>query len=81
MTAPNSQFPLGNTPGTPRFKVGAPYGHEMVIALASDHPLLDEGLVGAVRERQLLTAYRRILRGGASQGISASVLTVETAEQ
>jgi hypothetical protein len=29
----------------------------------------------------LLTAYRRILRGGASPGISASVLTVETAEQ
>jgi C1A family cysteine protease len=80
-TAPRTQFHLGDMPGTPRFKVGPPFGHEMVIALASDRPLQDEGLLGAIRERQLLTAYRRILRDPTAQRFSASILTVETAEQ
>jgi hypothetical protein len=53
----------------------------MVIALASDHPFQDEGLIGAIRERQLLTAYRRVLRDMSSRIVSASVLYVETAEQ
>jgi C1A family cysteine protease len=81
MTAPHTKVRLGDTPGTPRFKVGPPFGHEMVIALASDQPLLDEGMLGAIRERQLLTAYRRVLGNSAPHLLSASILNVETAEQ
>lgn len=81
MTAPHTKVRLGDMPGTPRFKVGPPFGHEMVIALASDRPLLDEGLLGAIRERQLLTAYRRVLLNTAPHLLSASILNVETAEQ
>ena len=81
ITAPHSKVHLGDTPGTPRFRVGPPFGHEMVIALASDHPLLDEGLMGTIRERQLLTAYRRVLLDPASKVVSASILNVETAER
>ena len=33
---PHTKVRLGDMPGTPRFKVGPPFGHEMVIALASD---------------------------------------------
>jgi hypothetical protein len=72
---------LGDTPGAARFRVGPPYGHEMVIALAADHALLDEALLGPIRERQLLTAYRRALLPAAGQLASAAVLTVETAEE
>jgi hypothetical protein len=81
ITAPHSKVHLGDSPGTPRFRVGPPFGHEMVIALASDHPLLDEGLMGTIRERQLLTAYRRILLDPTSKVVSASILNVETAER
>ncbi len=81
MVSANTVFHLGDSPGTPRFRVGPPFGHEMVIALASDHPFQDEGLIGAIRERQLLTAYRRVLRDMSSRIVSASVLYVETAEQ
>ena len=81
ITPPNTKVRLGDTPGTPRFRVGPPFGHEMVIALASDRPLLDEGLLGTIRERQLLTAYRRVLRDSASHVVSASIVTLETAEQ
>ena len=81
MTPPRTKVRLGDMPGAPRFKVGAPFGHEMVIALASDRPFVDEGLLGAIRERQLLTAYRRVMLSSAPHLLSASILNVETAEQ
>ena len=61
------------------FKVGPPYGSEMVIALASDQPLLGEDL--PIRDRQLLSAYRRALGPEGVHPASAAVVTLETAEQ
>jgi C1A family cysteine protease len=79
VTAPNSQIRLGEGIGKVRFRVGPPYGNEMIIALASDRPLLGENL--PIRDRQLLTAYRKALLAPATQVVSAAVLPLETAEQ
>lgn len=81
LTPPRTKLRLGDTPGQPRYRVGAPYGHEMVVALAAKHPLLDEAMLGPVRERQLLSAYRRALLGDGSLDVAAAVITLETAEQ
>lgn len=81
LTPANTRVRLGDTPGQPRYKVGAPYGHEMVVALAARQPLLDEAMLGPVRERQLLSAYRRALLGEAGRGAAAATITLETAEQ
>jgi Domain of unknown function (DUF4384) len=78
-TPANTTIRLGEGPHSVHFKVGPPYGSEMVIALASDQPLLGEDL--PVRDRQLLTAYRKVLRPEGGHPASAAVLTLETAEQ
>jgi hypothetical protein len=78
-TAPNTAIRLGEGPHAVHFKVGPPYGSEMVIALASDQPLLGEDL--PIRDRQLLSAYRRALGPGGAHPASAAVVTLETAEQ
>jgi len=78
-TAANTTIRLGEGPHSVHFKVGPPYGSEMVIALASDQPLLGEDL--PIRDRQLLTAYRKVLRPEGGHPASAAVLTLETAEQ
>jgi hypothetical protein len=78
-TAPNTTIRLGEGPHTVHFKVGPPYGSEMVIALAADQPLLGEDL--PIRDRQLLSAYRRALGPESAHPASAAVVTLETAEQ
>jgi hypothetical protein len=80
-TPPNTRIRLGDTPGQPRYRVGAPYGHEMVVVLSSVHPLLDEAMLGPVRERQLLTAYRKALLAANAGDVAAAITTLETAEQ
>ena len=76
------QVRLGDMPGTPRFKVGPALrtrdGDRIGLGPASAGR---EGLLGAIRERQLLTAYRRVLLNTAPHLLSASILNVETAEQ
>jgi hypothetical protein len=76
-TAPNTTVRLGEGPHSVHFRVGPPYGHEMVVALASDQPLFGESL--PIRDRQLLTAYRRVVPR--AQVVSAAIVTLETAEQ
>jgi len=76
-TAPNTTIRLGEGPHSVHFRVGPPYGHEMVVALASDQPLFGESL--PIRDRQLLTAYRRVVPH--AQVASAAIITLETAEQ
>jgi hypothetical protein len=81
LTAAGTKIRLGDQQGQPKYRVGAPYGHEMVVALASRQPLLDESLLGEVRERDLLTAYRRVLLGPEAKSADAAFVVLETAEQ
>lgn len=77
LTPPNTVIRLGEGPRTVHYKVGPPYGSEMVVALASDQPLLGEDL--PVHDRQLLTAYRRVLPH--AQVASAAIVTLDTTEE
>jgi C1A family cysteine protease len=76
-TPPNTVIRLGEGPRTVHYKVGPPYGSEMVVALASDQPLLGADL--PIHDRQLLTAYRRVLPQ--AQMASAAIVTLDTTEQ
>ncbi len=76
-TDPNTTIRLGEGPHSVHFRVGPPYGHEMVVALASDQPLFGENL--PIRDRELLTAYRRVVPH--AQLVSAALLSLETAAQ
>ena len=77
LVPPNSVITLGVGSHTVHYKVGPPYGSEMVVALASDAPLLGEDL--PIHDRQLLTAYRRVLAH--AQTASAALVTLDTAEE
>jgi hypothetical protein len=78
LTPPNTLLRLGEEGDQKRFKVSEPFGHEMVILVASDEPLIDPNLVGPVRERDLLTAYRRLLIGPERKRASAAFFTLDT---
>lgn len=76
-TAPNTTIRLGEGANSVHFRVGPPYGSEMVVALASDQPLFGEN--PPIRDRQLLTAYRKVVPH--AQLASAAIISLETAEQ
>jgi hypothetical protein len=47
--------------GGPRFTIDGPYGDEMILAIASQSPLFDEGRPSPETERDFLTAFRKAL--------------------
>jgi hypothetical protein len=51
----------GGEHGQPKFTIGAPFGREMVIAIASRSPLFDHELPAHQTEREYLTDLRRAL--------------------
>lgn len=61
-----------------RFQVGPPYGNEMVIALASDHPIADDFAADFHTERQFLTGLRARLTQAPAGSVSAAVLRLRT---
>jgi len=63
-----------------QFKVGPPYGDEMVIALASSRPLFGDELRDYATERQFLTALRAKLTTVPSSSVSAAVMRIHTSE-
>ena len=61
--------------GRDRYKVGPPYGPEVVVAIASLRPLFGDKLPSSQIERDYLDQLRQALRG---QGASAAVATLTT---
>ena len=51
----------GGEEGKPKFTIGAPFGREMIIAIASRSPLFDHELAAHQTEREYLTELRRAL--------------------
>ena len=47
--------------GGPKFTIDGPYGDEMILAIASQSPLFDEGRPSPETERDFLTAFRKAL--------------------
>lgn len=61
-TLPNQTLTFGSgEDGKPKFRVSAPYGREMIIAIASRSPLFDHELPQQQTERDYLTELRRAL--------------------
>jgi hypothetical protein len=59
---PSRTIVLGDgSGGGPKFTIDAPYGDEMIIALATQSPLFDEGRPSPEIERDFLTAFRKAL--------------------
>jgi len=56
---PNTDVTFGLDPAKPRFRVGPPYGREMIIAVASHVPLFEDGYDILEKERAYLTRFRQ----------------------
>ncbi len=61
--------------GRDRYKVGPPYGPEVVVAIATSQPLFDAELPAKQIERDYLNQFRQALHG---RGASAAVATLTT---
>ena len=57
--APNTDVTFGLDPAQPRFRIGPPYGREMIIAVASHVPLFERGYDILEEERTYLTRFRQ----------------------
>ncbi|MFO0987817.1 MAG: C1 family peptidase [Alphaproteobacteria bacterium] len=90
--APSPQPPgrtivLGDgSAGGPKFTIDGPYGDEMVIAIASESPLFDEGRPSPEIERDFLTAFRKALlvrpsSDAAKRKVSAAWIALTTKEK
>ncbi len=58
---PNSTVVLGGDDDRRKYRIGPPFGHEMVVAVASASPLFADGLGRSMTEREYLTALRKAL--------------------
>lgn len=65
-------------PTEARFEVAGPFGHEVLIALASSKPLFGDELKSYTTEREFLTALRAKLTATPRDTVAASVLRVKT---
>lgn len=72
--------------GGPKFTIDGPYGDEMILAIASQSPLFDEGRPSPETERDFLTAFRRALlvrpaSDAAKRKVSAAWIALSTKEK
>ena len=83
---PQTQLTIGDgLEGRPKFTVSAPFGNEMIVALASKSPLFADDRPLVETEREFLTALRKaiIARPDPTQPervVSASFVTLETTQ-
>lgn len=83
-TLPNKTLTFGDgKDGSASFTVSAPFGREMIIAIASRSPLFDKPLPAQQTEREYLTAVRQALVYKPSPNmpdreLSASIKTLQT---
>ena len=87
---PNGRFPKqrpanskltfgGGKNGEPVYRVGAPFGDEIVVAVASASPLFPEGMPEAAIDREYLTAFRRAFLVQPKDGKGNRVVTAVAA--
>ena len=60
---PGTRLTLGIDKTKTRFKIQKPYGKEMIMVIASEHPLFETRQSIIEEERQYLTAFRRAILG------------------
>jgi hypothetical protein len=87
---PNGRFPKPRPPNTkivfgggkngePIYRIGAPFGDEIVVAVASASPLFPEGMPEATVDREYLTSFRRAFLLRPKNGTVNRVVTAVTA--
>lgn len=81
--APNTRITFGGGNGQPVYRVGGPFGDEMVVVVASASPLFQEELPETADDRQYLTTFRKafLLRpqgGGGQRTVSAVAVPLKT---
>ncbi|MBF0356651.1 MAG: DUF4384 domain-containing protein [Alphaproteobacteria bacterium] len=79
---PNTKLTLGTPPG-PVFRIGPPFGAEMIVAIASASPLFQTPRPPTEIERDYLTAFRlsfleKPARGTPARIVSAATTTLTT---
>jgi len=81
---PGSKVTLGGGKnGEPLYRVGAPFGDEVIVVVASASPLFEGAPPESATDREYLTAFRRAFVLGARDGsgnrvVSASALLLKT---
>ena len=80
---PNEIVILGKGEGQPDLRISAPYGTEMIIAMASASPLFDTTLPDSMTEREFLTVLRKALiykprRSDPDRVVAAAVMPITT---
>lgn len=83
---PHTRMTLGAGEGQPSYRVGPPFGREMVVAVASASPLFDQDRPASETERQYLTEFRaaylaRSASGKSGRRVAASVARLTTRMQ
>ena len=81
---PNTHLVFGNgQKSNGKFKISAPFGNEILVAIASSKPLFDDELPKSQIERAYLTQVRQALltmqpTNGANRVVSAAVVPIMT---
>ena len=75
-----SAAPLLSLVNKTRFQVAPPFGHELIVTIASDKPLFGAGLENYGTEREFLTALQTALVRARTAGspVSAAIRRVNT---
>lgn len=76
--APNSEVVFGNSPDQPVFRIGKPYGHEMIMVMATRKPLFEEEYGIVEEERTYLTRFRKGILNTLGKKIVGNVAAVAT---
>jgi len=67
---PDTRLAIGDgNAGTPRLAIGAPYGEEMILAVAAPMPLTSEEPAVTMTEREFLSLFRAAMLGHGSRGV------------
>jgi hypothetical protein len=82
--APGSKVTLGGGKGgEPVYRIGAPFGEEVIVVIASASPLFQGAPSDTATDREYLTAFRRAFALGAKDGsekrvVSAAAVMLKT---
>jgi hypothetical protein len=81
---PNTRLTFGGgANGQPVYRVGAPFGDEIVVVVASPQPLFDQPLPDTANDRDYLTSFRQAFAlqpvGGPAAGAGTRALSAATA--
>lgn len=85
-TLPNTRITFGGgANGQPTFRVGAPFGDEVVVVVASASPLFPDTLPARSNDRDYLTAFRRAFalqpKTGGQRVVNAVMAPLLTSEK